>query len=89
MTNKAVIYSMYKPAGSGWAGNELTMLYIYVMEEDHKPSILSISDGETKLVKTYLNKTGEVYDNFMWLASLVKIDYIPILSAGFSRCDQE
>ena len=86
---KTITYSMYKPAGYGWKGNELTMLYIYVMEEDHKPSILSISDGETKLVKTYFNKIGEVYDNFMWLASLVKIDYIPMLSAGFSRCDEE
>ena len=88
MSDNVVAYSMYKPAGYGWVGNGTAMLHIFVSGGEDKPLTISITDGEITLKKIYFTKTGEVYDNFMWLASMEKIHYTPMISAGFYRCDE-
>ena len=69
--NNKEYYIMYKPCGTGWSN--INFLKVAIEEIDGKVR-LYITDGNTTLQKMYGKVFGEVYDNFMWIASLDKID---------------
>lgn len=79
--NRPATYSMFKPAGAGWTDETLHVVVV----ESSGGAVLEVTDSATSLSKTYPSRAmGEVYDNFLWLASKERIDTRTLTLAGFS-----
>lgn len=79
-------YSMFKSAGSGWSSE---LVEVVATDLNGGPATLQICGGGIVLSKTYSRQsTGQIYDNFMWLASMAHLDLAMLTSAGFQPNEQ-
>lgn len=74
-------YSMFKFADAIW---NTSVVEVIATDQNGKSAILKICGNGKTLVKSYgRHAAGQIYDNFMWIASMPEINFEEMVRAGF------